>query len=128
MSVIGLNHFNITAPSELIEDVRDFYVEVLGLTVGDRPNFARRGYWLYAGDKPIVHLIVRDERDDRAHGGTARPFVDHIAFSCNGLSEFIARLKALGIAYEVAEVSSRNQVQVFIRDPVGVGVEMNFEE
>ena len=40
MSVVGLNHFNISAPAELIEEVRDFYVEVLGLTVGDWPNFA----------------------------------------------------------------------------------------
>jgi catechol 2,3-dioxygenase-like lactoylglutathione lyase family enzyme len=128
MTVVGLNHFNITAPSELIEDVRDFYVEVLGLTVGDRPNFARRGYWLYSGGKPIVHLVVSVEKDVRTNGGSNPSFVDHVAFSCKGPSEFIARLKALGIAYDVAEVSSRKQVQVFIRDPVGVGVEMNFEE
>src|SRR4029077_9112589 len=114
MSVVGLNHFYITAPAELIDEVRDFYVEVLGLTVGDRPNFARRGYWLYAGGKPIVHLVVCDEKDVRAHGGTAPSIVDHIAFSSKGLREFIERLKALRIAYEVAEVTSRKQVQIFI--------------
>jgi len=128
MSVVGLNHFNITAPAELIDEVRDFYVEVLGLTVGDRPNFARRGYWLYAGDKPIVHLVVCDEKDVRTSGGAAPSMVGHIAFSSKGLREFIERLKALRVEYGVVEVPSRKQVQIFIRDPVGVVVEMNFEE
>jgi len=128
MTVVGLNHFNIAAPAELIEDVRDFYVEVLGLRVGDRPNFARRGYWLYAADKPIIHLVVSDEKDVRTLGGAAPSVVDHIAFSSKGLREFIERLKALKIQYEVVEVPLRKQVQIFIRDPAGVGVEMNFEE
>jgi post-segregation antitoxin (ccd killing protein) len=29
MNIEGLNHFNITAPRELLERVRDFYVNVL---------------------------------------------------------------------------------------------------
>lgn len=46
MYTAGLNHFNITAPGELLEKVRDFYVEVLGLIVGERPGFRRNGFWL----------------------------------------------------------------------------------
>ena len=29
---------------------RDFYRDVVGLTVGERPPFRRFGYWLYGGE------------------------------------------------------------------------------
>ncbi|HEX8772338.1 MAG TPA: VOC family protein [Pyrinomonadaceae bacterium] len=126
MNTVSLNHFNITAPSELLEKVRDFYVEVLGLTVGERPDFRRRGFWLYAEEKPIVHLTVCDGDDARADGQAGQSFLDHVAFSCKGLSALIERLKRLRIPYEVSEVGSLGQVQVFVRDPARVGVELNF--
>jgi catechol 2,3-dioxygenase-like lactoylglutathione lyase family enzyme len=126
MDNVSLNHFNITAPYELLEKVRDFYVEVLGLRVGDRPGFRRKGFWLYAGREPIVHLTACDSDDARAHGESVPGFFDHIAFSCQGLSHVIERLEKLSIPYEVKEVPSRGQVQVFIRDPARVGVELNF--
>jgi catechol 2,3-dioxygenase-like lactoylglutathione lyase family enzyme len=122
----GLHHFNITAPYELLEKVRDFYVEVLGLAVGERPNFMRKGFWLYAGDEPLVHLTACDAEDSRAAGVAAPGFFDHIAFSCKGLSEVIEHLKRFDISYEVDEVVPLKQVQLFVRDPSGVGVELNF--
>jgi catechol 2,3-dioxygenase-like lactoylglutathione lyase family enzyme len=126
MHTVGLNHFNITAPAELLETVRDFYVEVLGLEVGKRPDFRRKGFWLYAGREPLVHLTACDEGDARAGGKSAPGFFDHVAFSCKGLSELIERLKRLNISYELIEIASLRQVQVFIRDPARVGVELNF--
>jgi catechol 2,3-dioxygenase-like lactoylglutathione lyase family enzyme len=126
MNVKGLNHFNITAPHELLEKVRDFYVEVLGLAVGDRPNFRRKGFWLYAGQEPIVHLTACDADDARANGESVPCFFDHVAFSCKGLSSVIERLKQLNIPYELVESPSPGQVQVFVRDPARVGVELNF--
>jgi catechol 2,3-dioxygenase-like lactoylglutathione lyase family enzyme len=124
METLGLNHFNITAPHGLLEKVRDFYVEVLGLALGERPGFSRNGFWLYAGQLPIVHLTAGDEGDIRVNGETLPCFVDHIAFSCRGLPGLILRLKHLNLPYEVVEKPS--QVQVFVRDPAGVGVELNF--
>jgi catechol 2,3-dioxygenase-like lactoylglutathione lyase family enzyme len=126
MDVIGLHHFNITAPSELLERVRDFYVEVLGLAVGGRPNFMRNGFWLYAGGEPIVHLTACDSDDARANGESVPCFFDHIAFFCKGLSAVLERLKRLNIPYEVIEIPSLGQVQVFLRDPARVSVELNF--
>lgn len=128
MSVTGLNHFNITAPSELLEKVRDFYVEALGLRVGERPGFRRKGFWLYAGENPIVHLTADDGEAMRAGAESAQCFLDHIAFSCEGLTGLLERLKRLDIPYRVSEVTSLGQVQVFVRDPARVGVELNFVE
>lgn len=127
MSVIGLQHFNITAPVELLEQVRDFYVEVLGLEVGARPDFRRVGFWLYAGGEPLVHLTACDAADARASLAEHAPgFFDHVAFSCHGLSAIIERLTRLKVPFEVDEVASLKQVQLFLRDPAGVGVELNF--
>src|SRR5437667_12678597 len=117
MSVSGLNHFNITVPSVMVEDVRDFYVEVLGLRVGERPNFTQGGYWLYAGDDPIVHLVISEDGDQKVEGRDAGSYVDHIAFTCSDLSEVIGRLKLAGVEYELSEVPARNQIQIFLRYP-----------
>ena len=126
MNTIGLHHFNITAPVELLEPVRDFYVDVLGLSVGERPGFTRMGFWLYSRGEPIVHLTACADGEARANGKSGPNFFDHIAFACQGLAGFIARLKQLNVAYEVIEIVSLGQTQVFVRDPAGVGVELNF--
>ncbi|MBV8856874.1 MAG: VOC family protein [Acidobacteria bacterium] len=126
MNIAGLSHFNITAPRELLERVRDFYVEVLGLAVGERPNFMREGFWLYAGPEPIVHLTACGADDPRAGGGHGPSFFDHVAFNCSGLPSALERLRRSGVPYELAEVPSMGQVQIFLRDPAGVGVELNF--
>ena len=124
MNVTGLHHFNITAPAGLIQQVLDFYVRVLGLEVGERPDFRRAGFWLYAGTEPLVHLTVCDAEDIRAHG--AQGFFDHLALSCKGLKEVVTRLKDLRIPYEVIEIPALSQTQIFVRDPAGIGIELNF--
>lgn len=126
MSIVGLSHFNITAPRELLERVRDFYVEVLGLAVGERPAFTREGFWLYAGAEPLVHLTACEADHARAGSAGAPGFFDHVAFSSSGLPGVLERLRRYGVPYELAEVPSLGQVQVFLRDPAGVGVELNF--
>jgi catechol-2,3-dioxygenase len=126
MNTVGLSHFNITVPAELLERVRDFYIEVVGLVVGERPGFMRRGFWLYAGREPIVHLTVCDAADERARGVAGPSFFDHIAFSGKGLAALIERLKHMNIPYEVVEISSLRQTQIFLRDPASVGIELNF--
>lgn len=124
MRVSGLSHFNVRAPEGLLERVRDFYADVLGLSVGHRPGFRSKGFWLYAGAEPIVHLLASGDAD----GGDphARSAFDHVAFSCEGLREFVERLERAGVEYEADEVASLGQVQLFLRDPAGVGLELNF--
>ena len=66
--ITGLNHINLRAPAELLAVLRDFYRDVLGLTVGPRPGFDSDGYWLYAGGHAIVHLSTQRAGETR-HGG-----------------------------------------------------------
>jgi len=68
-----IDHINIKAPPALLEEVRDFYCEVLGLQEGARPEFASKGYWLYSAAGPIVHLSVVDESPRAGAGGQSTP-------------------------------------------------------
>lgn len=121
-AITGLAHVNIRAPEALIERVRVFYRDVIGLREGLRPPFRSRGHWLYAGERDVLHLTI-DPSIERMHGDG---WLDHIAFSALDLDATIARLDAAGVAYERDDVPSLDQVQLFLTDPAGIGVELNF--
>jgi catechol 2,3-dioxygenase-like lactoylglutathione lyase family enzyme len=117
-----IDHINIRAPSALLEQVRDFYCTVLGLEEGYRPAFPSTGYWLYAADKPIVHLSLGAETVPAGQ----RTCLDHVAFQAAGLEAFRARLDALGIEYRSSYIPELHMSQLFFRDPAGTGLEVNF--
>ena len=55
MPAQSLNHYTIRVRD--LEATKDFYCDIVGLTVGDRPPLNFPGYWLYCGGVPTVHLI-----------------------------------------------------------------------
>src|SRR5262249_52398083 len=105
-------------------DVRASYRCVGGRRLGARPPFRRFGYWLYAGERPVLHLGEADagESCDAPVSGT----FNHASFDCTGKREFEARLTARGVDYRTARVPLTGQVQLFCRDPAGNGVELQF--
>ena len=127
MAVRGLGHINLRASAETIERLRRFYVDVIGLREGPRPVFrsGSSGYWLYAGDDAVLHLSIA--RDD---GASAQPrgVFNHFAFDCDNLESTRARLDAAGIEYETDIVDTLHQVQLFLIDPAGIGVELTFTD
>ena len=126
MIVTGLNHFNIRAPYPTLCSLRDFYSDVVGLTVGSRPPFASRGFWLYAGDQAVLHLseLVAGGTSDGT--GPGRSTVDHVAFTCRDFDSAKKHLTDCKVEFQVAEVPLTRQRQIFFADPVGGGVELNF--
>ncbi len=124
MPVTGLSHYNLRAPRELMERLRSFYCEVVGLTPGERPPFGSFGYWLYAGEQAIVH-ISETRAGEACTLGVTTTF-DHAAFHCSGRLDFESRLRQSGIAFTKARVPGTLQLQLFISDPAGNGVELNF--
>lgn len=120
----GFCHYNLRAPRDLLEALREFYCEVVGLTVGERPPFRSFGYWLYAGGKDVLHLSESAPQEQRAMhvSGT----FDHAAFRCSGRAEIERRLIRHGVMYELAQVPGTGQLQLFFSDPAGNGVELNF--
>jgi catechol-2,3-dioxygenase len=126
MATLGLNHINLRAQPELLEKLRTFYCEAVGLTVGLRPAFKSIGYWLYAGENAVLHLsqITPDE----AQPVSALTTFSHVAFSCTDVVAFEQRLIQLGLQYRISQVPLTSQVQIFLKDPAGNGVELNFGE
>lgn len=108
----------------MLDRIRDWYRDVLGLAQGERPPFGNFGYWLYADGRPILHLSEAGAGENHPAPGAGT--FDHVAFTCTDLAAMRERLDALGIAYRVADVPLNRQRQVFLKDPAGNGVELNF--
>ena len=126
MPAIGFSHYNLRAPRALLDELRDFYCEVVGLEVGHRPPFRSFGYWLYAGEQAVLHLSESSPAENRpsAPQGT----FDHAAFRCIGRQAYEDELSRRGIKYRVAVVPATQLLQIFFSDPAGNGIELNFED
>ena len=75
MPLGGLQHYTIE-PQDL-ERTKDFYVDVLGLEIGDRPPLDFPGYWLYSGGQATVHLMgTRKPREGIVVRGTEKKYED----------------------------------------------------
>jgi catechol-2,3-dioxygenase len=125
MKVSHFDHYNLRASRDLLDSLRDFYRDVVGLTVGERPAFRSFGYWLYAGGRPVLHLSEMREGEGRS--ARAVNTFSHAAFHCTGREGFEQHLAALGIAYDKSHVPQTNQAQLFFEDPAGNGVELIFD-
>jgi catechol-2,3-dioxygenase len=125
--VRGLGHINIRAPAALIWELRQFYIDIVGLREGPRPTFrsGSNGHWLYAGELDVVHLSV-STAPVSSDAPRSTGWLSHIAFECSDLSATLAVLEENAIEYELDEVDALNQVQIFLTDPAGIGIELTF--
>jgi catechol 2,3-dioxygenase-like lactoylglutathione lyase family enzyme len=126
MPVEMLEHYTIRCES--LVATRDFYRDVLGLSVGERPDFPFKGYWLYLGGVPIVHLVDRAESDarDGAHRGADTAALDHIAFRGVDIEATRATLGVHGLDFRETGVPGGRLRQIFVKDPDGILIELNF--
>jgi catechol 2,3-dioxygenase-like lactoylglutathione lyase family enzyme len=127
MAVQLLHHVNLRVRPEHIRKLRDFYCDVIGLTEGWRPPFKSSGYWLYAGDSPVVHLVQKGPDEPRGGVDYGKPAIDHVAFRCSDSDAMAARLREHGIAYAISEVPELGDLQFLVHDPLGNGVELSFD-
>lgn len=138
---LSLNHFSIRTLDMAATEA--FYSKVLGLTAGPRPPFPFPGFWMYAGShdsiaNAVVHIIGMDkndpaglkkylgERDASSMLGSGA--VDHIAFFATGLEGMLGHLKTLGVAFRERTVPSIGLHQLFLDDPTGIVIELNYPE
>ncbi len=129
MTIRVLHHINIRTTK--LEETRDFYQRVLGLYVGARPDFGEDGYWLFAqgSDHPIVHLSLAKTLDGPEQTLDKGNRLDHVAFFGYDLDGTLKHLDAMGITYQKHPdrlYLGGKMVQVFMKDPNGINVELGF--
>ncbi|KFA99855.1 VOC family protein [Vibrio sp. ER1A] len=136
MIVKGFDHFTIR--TDKIEETKNFYMNLLGLTVGARPNFSFHGYWLYLDDIPIFHLVepALDEEDEVAkylglrnnndYAGSGK--IDHLAFRIEGYSSLLNRIRKNSWHHFERTVPEIYEHQVFVSDPNEITVELIFHD
>lgn len=138
MPINKLAHYSVRTTD--LEASRRFYTRVLGFKEGFRPAFKFPGIWLYQGgdeaDFGVVHIIGIDPKDPRGlveylgdkdkaslRGSAA---VDHLAFLATDLGAMRQTLAAEGLAFRERTVPDLGLHQVFVEDPSGVTIELNF--
>src|ERR1700687_5686084 len=123
MSVGVLDHCNIR--TRKLSDTVRFYEETLGLKKGDRPNFAFPGAWMYSEGKPVVHLVDISSTNEAQKPDSG--VVHHVAFASRDFAGMKQRLQAKGVEFEARQVPGGELWQIFIHDPNGVMIELNYE-
>ena len=116
-----LEHFTLEC-GDLVR-TRDFYCDLIGLKEGFRPQMDFPGHWLYCGGVPVVHLMKR-EPSDRPKSGTGR--LDHIAFKSVDPDATLGKFRDHDIPYTENKVWEIGLLQVFVHDPDGLQIELNF--
>ncbi|MCA7901470.1 VOC family protein [Burkholderia cepacia] len=137
MTVSRLAHYSIRTLD--LERSCRFYERVLGFKRGYRPPFDFPGAWLYKGgdesDYGTVHIIGVDPANpdglaaylgDKTLPASGTGTVDHIAFLATGVEAMWDTLRAEHVAWRDRTVPSLGLHQVFIEDPSGVTIELNF--
>ena len=116
----AFDHVNVHTAN--LDAMVAWYDDILGMKSGKRPPFQTAGAWLYLGDQALVHLVGKD-----APPKSIEPQIEHFALRATGLAGFLAKLKAKGVAYELAEVPGFGILQVNIHDPDGNHIHIDFE-
>ena len=132
MPISHLEHILIGADD--VDATTAWYVDVLGVRMGDHPDFGVPVNWLYLGGGDVIHIaqapmdggakpVNTPSREDIARGG--RP-IHHIAFRAGGLAETMAHLKSMDVEFIEQQAGGQNLYQLFMQDPNGITVELNF--
>jgi len=119
--IFGMNHFTVLADNEA--KTLAFYVGLLGLSVGPRPELGFPGAWLHAGGpQAVLHIVFGRPLPTQRAG-----VIDHMAFSARDLPAVKARLDASGTKYELRRQAESGTWQLFCFDPNGARVELDFD-
>jgi catechol 2,3-dioxygenase-like lactoylglutathione lyase family enzyme len=132
MPLERLEHYLVL--SDDIETTRRFYCDALGMTAGFRPELEFPGYWLYVAATPCLHVAewqsyaVWTKRVGIPISTKARGTgpVDHIAFNASDYDGMLARLERFGIEPYRNILDDIGLRQLFLYDPNGVAIELNF--
>jgi lactoylglutathione lyase len=132
---LEINHILIRTTD--LDAMIGFFEQVLELKNGKRPPFAFTGAWLWADDKPLVHLseanpVNQGQLDylggKKMNSDSGTGIIDHVAFSGQDYNKLIERLQQYQISFFERTVPLTGEHQVFIEGPEGLRVEVQFSQ
>ncbi|AZG09961.1 hypothetical protein EGT29_20040 [Pigmentiphaga sp. H8] len=121
--------------TEDFEGTVHWYQHVLGMAPGPTPDFGFPVQWMYLGDRDVLHITHggRKTTDNRkrylgqqSEQTSGSGVIDHIGFRCSGLHDMMAGLRARQVDFRQRRVNAQGLYQLFLFDPNGVKVELNF--
>jgi len=132
MPIDTLDHYSVRTAD--VEKTRSFYEDAIGLRTGPRPDFPFPGAWMYAGEHAVVHIIGIDPTDSSglvdylgARGNDEDTgALDHVAFAASDFEAMRKHFAARRIDFRERNVPGLNLRQIFVVDPNGVTIELNF--
>jgi len=133
MPLSYLEHFLIQTAD--VEATCAWYERTLGLRRGATPDFKFPVQWLYIGERDVLHVTeggANTSENRRRYLGqqseavSGSGVIDHVAFRCTGLRDMRERLQRAGVSFTERMVDDQGLYQLFLLDPNGVKVELNF--
>ena len=123
MKIKALDHVNIETDD--VDRSARFYHDVLGLEEGPRPEFREPGYWMYCGDRPIIHIIARNP-NNKMLTGSEHAAISHFSMQIEDFDDARERLVDNGIEFKENFPPGVGLKQLFFADPDEVLVELLF--
>mmetsp|Transcript_32653 Transcript_32653/g.74030 ORF Transcript_32653/g.74030 Transcript_32653/m.74030 type:complete len:441 (-) Transcript_32653:100-1422(-) len=123
--LIKVNH--VSRICEDAEKSRAFYMDLLGATKLNRPNFPNPGYWLWLGNVQLHLIQGAHAKTEAAHAeGIPTGNVNHYSFEVYDFDAVEAKLKKVKHPYKKNRVPEGGSVihQLFLQDPDGHYVEI----
>lgn len=118
---------HITIRTRDLPATRAFFLDVFAdLEERARPQAIQRipSHWLYAGDRPLIHLI--------GSNGSGNDYVaeaiDHVGIGLEGHADFCAKLDRLRIQYSTMDLPELDERRLFFRTPGGPLLEAVFHK
>lgn len=129
MRVLALDHVNIIAGD--LDATCAFYADLLGLERHDAPSpmTPQTAQWLYDGEgRAMLHINSIDcpRPFNREASGGPTGSIHHVALRCEGYDEMVERLNVRQADYQTNALASIGLRQIFVHDPNGVLLELNF--
>jgi len=134
MPLSHIEHYLVATDD--LEATRDWYRNILGMEEGPHPDFGFPVHWMYLGGRDVVHIgpsaakageIQKKYLGRTSQGtGAGTGALDHIAFRATGLRPMLEHLRRHGIAFTQRRANGQALFQLFLYDPNGIKIELNF--
>jgi catechol 2,3-dioxygenase-like lactoylglutathione lyase family enzyme len=124
MPAIDIHHVAIKTAD--LDATVDFYTKILGARKVDRPPMDFPGAWLSLG-ATMIHIYAGQPAlgpGGKVPRGSAA--VDHVSLAARNFHEMRQTFATSGLDWREFDVPSANLWQLYVHDPSGVLIELNF--